>query len=156
MQRLIFAAVLVALGCAGAASGQDARISISAPKVSVQVGQPISIEVQLKNTSEHEIDVGKTGGQDNAGIDYHVVLLGSGDHPVARTKYGAAVDTGKVEGSVALLQLKPGQTLTQHFDLTKLFKLTDPGTYSVRAGRKLPERAGKMVWSNILTITVAK
>lgn len=148
--------LIVALGWAGVAQGQEVSITIGAANTSVSVGQPIPIDVQLKNTSDHAIGVGRVGGERNGGIDYHVILLASNGRAVPRTKYGAAVDTGRVEGSAVLLQLKPGETLTQSFDLTKLFKLTEPGTYTLRAGRKLPERTGKMEWSNTLTLTVTE
>jgi hypothetical protein len=154
MQRLIWAAILAVLVWSAAASGQDVRITISASDTSVRVGQRIPIQVELKNTSDHEIKLGRVGGRENAGLDYRVILLDSNGHSVARTKYGAAADTGQVESSPVLLQLGPGQTLTQQAELTKLFKITEPGTYTVRVGRKWPERTGKMEWSNSLTLTV--
>lgn len=157
MQRLIFAAVLVALGCAGAASGQDARISISAPKVSVQVGQPISIEVQLKNISGHEIRAGEVVGHNQAELNYIVTMLDSKGRPVPPTSYGTAARSRHVMIiSEVAKRLGPGQALAQHTELAKLFEITEPGNYTVRVGRIWPPSSKNVVWSNTLTLTMTK
>jgi len=139
------------------APGQEARISISAPTTSARVGQPVLIQVQLKNVSDHELKVGRIVAQGQAELDYHINLLDAAGRAVPRTKYGAAAHSGLIDiVSRELVPVQPHQTVTQHTDLAKLFKITQPGTYTVRVGRIWPPSSKNIVWSNTLTLRITK
>jgi hypothetical protein len=135
---------------------QAVTIAISTPNTTVSIGQPVPIHVELKNVSNHEIKVERVVEQGQAELNYKVVVLGAVDRAVPRTTYGNAAENRQVETvSRVLLPLEMGQTLTDGMDLIKLFKMTKPGTYKVRVGRKWPEdKTGKMEWSNTLTLTI--
>jgi hypothetical protein len=131
-------------------------ISISTPHTTVHIGEAITIRVELKNTSKGEIKVASVVNHEQAELNYQMVMLDSAGHPVPLTNWGKAVAKRQVIiVSLVVLPLAPGKTWVETTELTKLFEITKPGTYTVRAGRKWPEtKTGKMEWSNALTLTV--
>lgn len=140
---------------AQAPSGQAISVSISTANTTVHLGQPIPIQIQLKNTSKSEVRFGKVLGHGHAELDYQIALLDSAGHPVPQTKYGnAAANRQVVIFSQEFLPLAPAETTVHRTELTKLFNITKPGTYTVRVGRTWPPKSKNIVWSNSLTITV--
>lgn len=149
--------VLSVLGLLGAhASPSAISVSISAPNTTVHIGQPIPIRVETKNTSNNEVRIVKVVGQGQAELNYQVVVLDAAGRPVPQTTYGKAVTNREIlVTSRVVLSLPPTKTSAQTTDLAKMFEITSPGTYTVRVGRTWPEtKAGKMVWSNTLTLTI--
>lgn len=158
MRKLICTvAVLVGLGYLGAAPAHEVSITISTPTPRVRLGQPIALSVQLKNQSGRKLEASRVVGEGQAELDYHVDLLDATRRAVPRTDYGAAANAGHIDiVSQVAVQIRPHQTVTQHTDLAKIFKITQPGTYTVRVGREWPPKSGKMEWSNTLTLTITK
>ena len=140
---------------AQASSGPSISVSISTPNTTVRVGQPIPIRIDLKNTSNSEVRIGRVTSHGQAELDYEVVLLDSAGHPVPQTKYGdAAANRQVIIVSRELSPVAPAETTVQRTELTKLFNITKPGTYTVRVGRRWPPMKGKIEWSNTLTLTI--
>lgn len=157
MQRLLFVAVLIALGWLTPASAQEVSVTISTPTASVAVGKPIPLQVQLKNISGHEIRAGEVVGHNQAELNYIVTMLDSKGRPVPPTSYGTAARSRHVMIiSEVAKRLGPGQALAQHTELAKLFEITEPGNYTVRVGRIWPPSSKNVVWSNTLTLTMTK
>lgn len=157
MRKLICAAVLVGLSSLASASAQKMSVTISTSTATIRLGQPIRLNVQLKNGSGRELEVSRVVGEGQAELDYHIDLSDATGRRVPRTDYGAAANTGHIDiVSQRAVPVQPHEALTQHTDLTKLFKITRPGTYKVQVGREWPPKTGKMQWSNTLTITVTE
>jgi hypothetical protein len=135
---------------ASRAPGQAVTIVISTPNTNPRIGQAIPLTITLTNRSGQRIRVPRSTAKNQAEMTYRIILLDSQGHPVLQT---ADAQIGIIVSQVGL-PVEPGHALVQHTELNKLFKITEPGTYTVRVGRMWPPMKGKMEWSNTLTLTV--
>lgn len=148
---ILASATLAALfAFAPRAPGQAVSIAISTPNTNPHIGQAIPLTITLTNRSAQRIRVVRSTAENQAELTYVIAMLDSQGHPVPKT---ANAEPGIIV-SEAGIHLEPGRKLAQHTELTKLFKITEPGTYTVRAGRRWPPMKGKIEWSNTLTLTV--
>jgi hypothetical protein len=148
---LALAGLAALLALVPRANGQAVTIAISAPNATVPIGQPIPLRITLTNVSKTNIRVERSTAKNQAELTYVIAMLDSQGHPVPKT---ANAKPGIIVSEVGM-RLERGQALVQHTELNKLFKITEPGTYKVRVGRRWPEdKAGKMEWSNTLTLTI--
>lgn len=140
---------------AGPATQQPFRIVVSTRHPEVKSGRGAEITVRLTNTSQEMIDTSanvdsRTGLDPNFDID---IRNSSGHSAPKRTYKHPEFRTGQAFIGRAL---KPGETLTEHFDLSRAYELTEPGNYVVQVSRTAPERlGGGVVKSNKITVTVA-
>ena len=160
---LLAAAAVAAVGALAAcfviaAYGSASAISviISVPNSTFHIGQPITTQVELTNLSGTEINVARSLAETEAQVTCSVLMLDSTGHPIQRTSYGDAAEKHQLVSSLRVVSLRPAETLKQTMELTKLFEITKPDTYTVRVGRKWPEGNGNLVWSNSLTLTITK
>lgn len=144
------AALAALLALAPRSSGQEVRIAISTPNSTVPIGQPISLRIAITNVSGAKIGVERSTAKNQAELTYVIAMLDSQGRPVPKT---ANAKPGIVVSQVSL-PLEPGQVLTEGTDLTRLFKIKEAGSYTVRVGRRWPPMKGKIEWSNTLTLTI--
>lgn len=131
-------------------------VTISVPDSDIRMGHPIPLKVELTNRSNAQIKVARGIGDAEAEVTCSVVMFGRTGRPVQRTTYGEAAEKQQLVSSVRVVSIQPRASLTQTMELTKLFRITHPGTYTVRVGRKWPEGTRQMNWSNTLTLTISQ
>lgn len=137
-------------------SGQAISLTISARASSWSIGHPIPIQVRLTNTSPLEIKVRRALATGDAEFTYTIVMLDNQGRAVPRTHYGQEAQDRHLIVTRTISRLAPDAALTETMDLTKLFKLTEADTYTVRVARRWPVDTKKTIWSNTLTLTVTK
>lgn len=151
---MVTLAAFFAVGTQGSRSGVS--VTITAPTSPVTLGHAIPIKVELTDTSGHEISVSRGIGHAEAEVTYEVTMYDSTGHPVQRTNHGDAAAKKQLISSVRVVSLQPGEKLTQTMELTKVFRITQPGTYTIRVGRRWPEETGETQWSNSLSLSIEK
>jgi hypothetical protein len=133
---------------------QPFTIVISTENLNVKVGSPVTIKLELTNTSQQSIDTSanisnQTGLDPNFNIDVH----DPSGHPAAKkVPKHPELATGR-----AFLDrlLAPGATLTEHFDLSRAYDFSQPGQYVIEMSRAIPKGLGTgVVTSNTITVTV--
>ena len=139
-------------------------VTIGAEQTNIKPGNPIRLEIALKNISSQPITVSKaTKSADDAAMFYRTIVRDEQGNPAhdLETKLGRKHRTGKDDpgettiyiGSVGFFQLKPNETQKESFNLSKLYDLKRPGKYTVQL-ESGPEDAP--IKSNVITITVSR
>ena len=136
-------------------------LTIRATRDSARIGAPIIIKVNLKNISDHDVQLVMENGGKDSGLevrDAHGKLvpdtvLGSvwNGHP--QSKIPQEVPMHDLEGQLLFGVLKPEDTETWEVDANKFYQIREPGKYVIQVCRVDPDNAG-VVRSNKLTITV--
>jgi hypothetical protein len=74
---------------------------------------------------------------------------------VPKTDYGRSIREGEAIGSEIAVWLKPGESLEENVDISKLFDISYPGEYEVQLSRHISDDPKKeTVESNKITIIV--
>ena len=90
-------------------ASQQPTISIESRNPAVKSGQPIQIRIILKNTTDREFTVFRSGGGASGELYYSVSLTGPDGSPAALTDYGEAVQKKQgVPGSKIMRHVAPG------------------------------------------------
>jgi hypothetical protein len=138
--------------------GSRARFSIviSTVETNVKSGAKLPLDVTLTNISDQEYRIGTSIGL-RAERDFQIDVLDDQGHSAPRTAYGKKIDgqVGLYSGSIGSHLLKPGGSLMYHADLSKIFELTKPGSYTVQA-QKNDYRNAVVVTSNSIILTVSQ
>jgi hypothetical protein len=130
----------------------ECSISISTKKKLYESGEPISIIVELKNVGAADLFVERGGF---ARYDF-TVLFNDKEH-VPHTLYGKKILERKQIGSLAMLDLKPGEKTSMEFPLSRLFDFSLSGYYEISVTRKIKDPVTKTwldVTSNKIEINV--
>jgi hypothetical protein len=87
--------------------------------------------------------------------DFQIDVLEDQGHSAPRTAYGKKIDgqVGLYSGSIGSHLLKRGGSLVEQADLSEIFDLTKPGSYTVRA-KTSDNRNAVVVTSNSIIFTV--
>lgn len=133
-------------------------LTLSAPQPTVKDGQPVMVNVIVKNISDHLLGVEEDRGSAQE-VNYEVTVREksgneaptSAFHRLLRGKPLRDDQVVAVNPNELLVPLDPGKSLTDPIDLTKLYSLR-PGVYSVQVERIFGSQAP--VRSNAVTITV--
>jgi hypothetical protein len=162
--RLVVGLILMG-GCLVAVGRTDVHaeplsISISTPNPTVVGGSHVRVNIVVENTSDNPIRVSQVVAEDQAELDFDVVVRKQGDGEPTETKWGRRVH-GKDAGdghtvlSIVAGDLPPGGIMRETTFLDRIYDLTSPGKYTVRVEKRgLDHRVlGK---SNVLSITVEK
>ena len=157
--RIVFAIFLIA-GWAATAAGQAQAaglpfaLSISAEDAVVKPQANLYVNIQMTNTSKHDIDCsGSDIGMLGMDVKYHYDVRDSSGNPVpTRQMKHPELATGHFR----LCTLKPGKTANSNGNLiTKLYDLSQPGKYVIQVSRDVSENPiDGMVKSNKITVTV--
>jgi hypothetical protein len=157
--RIVFAIVLIT-GWSATAAGQvqaaglPFTLSISAEDVVVKPQADIYVNIQMTNTSKHDIDC-SSSDNDMLGMDvkYHYdVRDGSGTPVPTRQLKHPELATGHFR----LCTLKPGKVANSNGNLiNKLYDLSQPRQYVIQVSRDVSANpADGVVKSNKVTVTV--
>ena len=116
------------------------------PKVSL--GADVWVKIVWTNTSKVELN--DSLYRDPSGLDFNYILdfQDSVGHPVTKAR-------ASVTGSAEFGTLKPGDSQNDDIDLSRLYKLTRPGDYTLQVSRRVQKELGDgLIKSNKITITI--
>jgi uncharacterized protein (DUF58 family) len=128
--------VLLMLSFPANANG-NFRLSASLEKSEVKSGEPISLELVLKNISKRRVHVIRT----NYLSAYKIEVKDGGGNRVMPTELGKEllVQSMFVSGRIPIY-LDPGQELREKIDIGRIYDFGRPGTYTISAKRNVPKR----------------
>jgi len=166
--RIFVSLVLVLLAARAIAVTQTVRrsfsLNIALQHDTVKVGEPVVIQIEKKNISNHDIGSWSVGGGDEHG-EYAgfppIVRDAKGKEPPL-TKWGrvvfgrqTAADNGASLDLNAVVRghLHPGEISKSKITLTGMYDLSVPGKYTVQV-RHGDDENNDEVKSNVLTFTV--
>jgi hypothetical protein len=143
-------------------------LTISAEKSIVEAGTDVSLFVVKKNTSERTISIYRavSPDSDQGGWVYKVTVRTEDGAQVPETRFGKAVQppethggsasssTSAMVGSGGYIPLAPGQTVTDHINVSKLYELSRAGRYTLQV-KEFDPGSGTFVESNLVTVTVS-
>jgi hypothetical protein len=118
------------------------------PKVSL--GADVWVKIVWTNTSKVELNDNLY--RDPSGLDFNYILdfQDSDGHPVTKAPVSAT-------GSAEFGTLKPGDSQNDDIDLSRLYKLSRPGDYTLQVSRRVPKELGNgVIKSNKITITLTQ
>ena len=127
---------------------------ISAPQSSVKSGAPVWIEVTMANNSNHRIAVTREPSEDldQGGWVYEVDVHGDKGGAPPQTEYARNIINGGLR-STGLIPLYPGKTIIDRVNVSKLYDLSRPGTYTIQV-QEFDVSSSSPVMSNKITVKV--
>lgn len=165
-------ALMPLIVCASAAGAQNPlSLSIQAENSVVNIGAELKVDIVLKNVSGRTITLDRADGtSDRAEVDYEIEMTDPSGRRAARTGYGASFTPdfrtsvqpdGSLHypagGSMDFFSLDAGDELRESASLDKIFTISNPGVYLVRASRKEGTGTNAVdVVSNTISVTVKK
>jgi hypothetical protein len=159
----------VSLGFLAAVFGQPKQpafsITINAPDV-ISAGSEPKLSIVLKNTSDHEIMLGRSVQPDQGELHHDVEVRDDKGDLAPETEYHRKIKgrlptiPGKAPpppnvSSVIFIPMKPGETRKDDLTLSKLYDLGKPGKYTIQLSR-FDEDTKAVVKSNTITVNVTK
>jgi hypothetical protein len=154
---LLLGGVLALLGAASAQSSQlPFSIGISAERPVVKAGSDVFIQIQMVNTSNHDVDCTRvpTNASDRA---YQYDIRDSRGNLAEKMTLAPKHPEIKETFSIWPCVLKPGESTSKDDNLiSKLYDLSRPGKYVVQVSRFISgaRKEEGVVKSNTITITV--
>lgn len=127
-------------------------LSVAAEKTSIKAGDPVSVRLEVKNLSDHDIDL-SANIDDSTDIDPNFVFEvrdGHGNVVPKKAKQHPELAFGHPRPYV----LHPGKTLTEEESIGRLFDLSRPGRYTVRVSCSPRHSTQAAVTSNPVTLTI--
>jgi hypothetical protein len=173
----IAAALIIAGAVApGRLAGQNSKstqiqeapftVSITPEKDTIKSGDPVKINVVVKNNSDHDIriEIGWIYPEVEAGD--HIDVVGPEVGKVQETYYGRRIhghltdeELSKNPGAslvdirAIISNVKPGKTFVYRLNVTAIFDLAKPGKYAIQYTR-LDDEGKTYVKSNKIAVTV--
>lgn len=113
------------------------RLSASLEESEVKSGEPISLELVLKNISKRRVHVIRTNHL-NA---YRIEVKDSRGSRVMPTEHGKELlaQSMFLSGRIPIY-LDPGEELREKIDIGRIYDFGPPGTYTIIARRNVPKR----------------
>ena len=151
---LLATAPVVLVAGQGSSAKSPVTIVITTEQLKVKAGSTVSIKVRLTNTSNQPLDASGSFS-DLTGLDSNFLfeVRDNQGHLVAKRVYPHP----ELAGGHAILDriVKPGETLAEDQDISRLYDMTKPGKYMIQASREIPkEMGGGVVKSNVVSLTV--
>ena len=118
------------------------QMSIRLERTRYGGGEPILLEVVIRNTANAEADLGMSAC-DLSSFDFAVRYVGGGMSQAGRmpfTRYGAKLLEDLGASKNMLIRLKAGEQRRYRFALNRMVDMTLSGTYSVAVNRHVPGR----------------
>jgi hypothetical protein len=128
-------------------------ISISIDKPIVKAGEEVLIKVHLTNTSDQGLD-NSANINDMTGVDpnYFYDVHDTGGKLVRKRVYE---HPELATGHAIFRSVKPGESITDVQDLSRLYDMRQPGKYVIQVSRRISEgKRADVVKSNKITVTV--
>lgn len=136
------------------ATGQPFSLEIQPLQEPILAGTELKITARLTNTSGQEIRLLNSPGHEHGELNFEVKVTDPGGNEAAPTKYWKEVKKG-VWGSRQKLKLAPGESYDQEIVVSRLYDLSETGTYLVEVSRDLPPELGKgKITAKPITVTI--
>jgi hypothetical protein len=154
----IFPALLVVAFLAVPLRSRTAKepftLAIRSEAQSFKAGSPVEIKLSLTNNSASDLDA-SANISDLTGVDPNFVLdvSDAAGNPVSKRPY----EHPELATGHAILSriVKPGKTLEETADLSRVYDLSRPGDYDIQASRRASETKNpSAVESNTIKITI--
>ncbi len=133
-------APMIAVGMSAHAQQVPFGVDISLVQSTFKVGQPIILKITYSNTSATEQYVfSRSGGDMGIMTMYKLEVKNSSGKAVADTEHGLdskGIGLHSPGFSSGLIPVKPGGTIVDTTDLSRLFDLSKVGVYTVQVTRK--------------------
>jgi len=148
----------ISANCSGEGAEPEFLVEIAPSQNAIQpgiatwkVGTPVFVIVTRKNISQHALRFALT----NPAFDYETTVLDAQGKPVPETENFRKMKEAVQQGGFStarhiMVLLEPQETHKDSIEVSYLYKLDKPGTYTVQV--ELPGEAGSK--SNILRITL--
>ena len=140
--------------CQNGTSSKPFKITISTKTPTVQPGSPVLITISFTNTSDKDIDASSTVyGFTGLDVFFQYKVTDAAGNPIAKRIYKHPELAGgrPIMGRI----VKPGETLTEEQDISRLFDIEKPGKHIIEASKNLANgEPDQGVKSNKLTVTV--
>jgi len=153
----VFTCVMLALSLSAdsLAVAGGTKVVISAPSNQVKLGQPIVIKAVITNDSTQDLLLYKSVGQANGELYYSVYVWDSQHKLVSNTVYGESVRKKQFRAvSKIQKQLSPGQSMEETINITDLYRIDKPGSYTVQVQRTIFIEPSRTLSSNTISIVV--
>jgi hypothetical protein len=138
----------------GGSAKPPAELAITTERPTVKAGSVVAITVHFTNNSKQPIDASGTFS-DATGLDsnFQFDVRDANGHLTPKRAY----QHPELWSAHAILDrvAKPDETLSEEQDISRLYDVTKPGKYVIKASRAIPkEMGGGVVKSNAVSITV--
>jgi surface-anchored protein len=156
MRNLFVTMLIASCAFAALASGtapQPFKISISTEKSEVKAGTDVWVKVSVTNTSNHVMDM-SANINDMIGVNpnYTFDVRNSAGTPAAKRTYK---HLELATGSPIFRSLKPGESLTDEQNLSRLDDFSQPGQYQIQVSQRVSDNdKDGVIKSNTITVTV--
>jgi hypothetical protein len=127
---------------------------LTAKEPKVSLGADVWVKIVWTNTSKVELNDNLY--RDQSGLDFNYILdfRDSDGHPVTKAPHNSHI--GRTF-SAQFGTLKPGVSEDDDIDLSRLYKLSRPGNYTLQVSRRVPKGLGNgVIKSNKITITLTQ
>jgi hypothetical protein len=137
-------------------------IQIHLRQATIKVGSPVILDIQVINNSDTTKSISVSPGIRFAPGYYESTVLDAKNNAMAETSYGQRMhgrgDDPKAIGGGSHFQapIEPGGHLDQEYELSRLYRITDPGIYTIQLRRNDLLGGGKSVKSNVVVLTVTE
>ncbi len=159
MKRLLLAigfciAIFGPALCQTQSAKEPFSLTLSVLTPSVEAGQRIELKIVMKNLTNHELEYQhEIRNYQDRSNNYDVWDASGKKLEPIKKKYPQIGDTAE---PVPPHIVKPGETETSGITITLLYDMTQPGTYTIQASRKISDEANDgVVHSNKITVSVA-
>jgi hypothetical protein len=109
------------------------RLTATIDPSSAKLNTPIMVRLALKNVSSKVVSIGDTSPE----YDFELAVADSAGKEPPRTALGNRMRAGKfVLLRSNRIDIEPGQEVVSEIDVTKIYEITQPGTYFLRADHR--------------------
>lgn len=139
------------------------KVTLTAPQKPIKTGSTVEVSVTITNISNDAFTYVQQAVADHGGFDYKFTVRGSKGSEPPLTEFHQALKGREnpkyltrntpLSGSLVYRQFLPAQSFTSTVDLSRLYDLRKPGTYTVQA-KVFDSHDKRTVESNVVTITV--
>lgn len=116
------------------------QLSAEMEKVVFQLGTPIPLKLTVKNASRRTLKLPVSLPE----IDYKVIIKDEKGGIIPLTQYGEASRNPRDISRNHLLDMKPGEQISEQLSIAKIFNITRSGHYSVSVRRRILRQSDKV------------
>jgi hypothetical protein len=137
MKLGILTMISVLLCTAAVCQNHGFSITVGRYPQTISSGSELRIPLIVTNKSDDLIYVSKANGGDQAELNYAIEVTDGNGQPAVRTKYGQDLINPNILHTASNLQypLKPGESIEDLLIVTRIFDLSQPGTYTIQVQR---------------------
>jgi hypothetical protein len=154
MKSRIPACILVAAFALSPTQGANTpfTLTLEAEENPIKVGSEVKVDITLRNSSNHAIDVGLGWSE----ADYALDVRDSQNRILPETEFARKLKGHGYFYSDTIFTLQRGEALPKEMlVISKFCDVSRPGKYTIQVSRAVPkELGGGTVRSNTITITI--